>query len=147
VRPCGFVEAFLCLINYIMRKQYYCDYWEDYQHGFYNTNIDNEEEFVLKSIKLLSNKEKFNEKCRLVLDRWVHSSKVNLTNEELNQVAWLGQAACCYHSNSPNYITRLAWNRLDIQTQRVANRIARRCIKDYKIKLYENECTQKKIEF
>ena len=135
-----------------MKKQYFIKYteWEDYKNGFYNTTVPSyltEEELIDKSIKLLSDPEKFNDKCRMVLLRWVNSSKVNLTNPEINHRAWLGQAACCYAHLAPNYITRLAWCQLDANTQAVANRIAQRNINEFITKLNENEHTQATINF
>lgn len=132
-----------------MKKQYYLDYkkWEDYNHGFYNTQIDREEDYIKLSVRLLSNKEKFDEKCRMVLCRWINSSKVHLTNPDMNHKAWLGQAACCYNHNAPSYITRIAWWQLTEHEQKVANRIAKKHIDDFLTKLYENEYTQKTIDF
>jgi hypothetical protein len=135
-----------------MKKQYFIKYteWEDYKHGFYNTTVPSylsESELIERSVNLLSDKEKFNDKCKIVLQRWINSAKVNLTNPETNHKAWLGQAACCYNHLAPNYITRMAWCLLDEKTQRIANRIAKKNIDEFIIKLYANEHTQTRIEF
>jgi len=135
-----------------MKKQYFIKYteWEDYKNGFYNTTCPTyltESELTEKSIKLLSDPEKFNDKCRMVLIKWINSAKVNLTNPEINHKAWLGQAACCYHHLAPNYITRSAWGFLDKKTQDKANRVAQKNIDEFLTKLYENEYTQTAINF
>lgn len=135
-----------------MKKQYFIKYteWEDYKNGFYNTTVPSyltEEELIKKSATLLSDPEKFNDKCRMVLFRWVNSAKVNLTNPEINHKAWLGQAACCYAHLAPNYITRLAWATLDSRSQEIANRIAQKNIDEFLSKIYENEYTQATINF
>ena len=135
-----------------MKKQYFIKYteWEDYKNGFYSTTVPtylSEEELIQKSINLLSNATKFNDKCRMVLLRWINSAKVNLTNPETNHKAWLGQAACCYGHLAPNYITRLAWVQLDPKTQKIANRIAKKNIDEFLTKLYANEHTQTTINF
>lgn len=135
-----------------MKKQYFIKYteWEDYKNGFYNTTIPThlkEEELIEYSRKLLADPVKFDNKCKIVLSKWLNSAKVNLTNPETNHNAWLGQAACCYNHLAPNYITRLAWMQLTLKEQQVANRIARKNIKDFIIKLNENEYTQATIKF
>jgi hypothetical protein len=135
-----------------MKKQYYIKYteWEDYKHGFYNTTCPSylsEDELIQKSVSLLSDPERFNDKCRMVLHKWTNSAKVNLTNPETNHKAWLGQAACCYAHLAPNYITRIAWFMLDDKTQAKANRIAKNNINQFLTKLYSNEHTQARIDF
>ncbi len=134
-----------------MKKQYFIKYteWEDYKNGFYNTTVPSylsEEELIQKSISLLKDKDRFNDKCRMVLYRWVNSAKVNLTNPETNHKAWLGQAACCYSHLAPNYITRIAWSYLDPKEQKIANRIAQNNIDEFITKIYQNEHTQTTLE-
>ena len=133
-------------------KQFYAPYekWEDYLNGFYNTTIENylnENELIDKSYNLLCNPKKFDEKCNIVLNRWKISSMVNLTNNEINHKAWLGQAACCYNHNAPNYITRISWSKMTYNEQKIANKIAQNNINKYLIKISNYEYSQKTIEF
>ena len=59
------------------------DIWEDFQNGMYSTDLNNnEEELIRKAVLLLSNKKMFDIKCSEVIKKWVISSEVNLTNKQ-----------------------------------------------------------------
>jgi organic radical activating enzyme len=54
-----------------------------------------------------------------------------ISNKYQNRRAWLGAAACMYKHKCPEYLTRIAWGKLDSQTQFKANTIAEKIIKEY----------------
>lgn len=103
----------------------------------YKTVFDNEMELINKSIVLLSDKDKFNIKCKEVIDNWVKCADVNLTNKSINRQSWLGQAVCCYCFGTPEVLTRKAWGKLNNETKKQANLIADENIKYYERKYFK----------
>jgi hypothetical protein len=125
-------------------KQFYAEfiYWEDYINDMYDLpEKEDEEEYVLSAIKMLSDTDLFLETCKEVLINWTISSKVNLTNTGCNRKAWLGQATCSYKYKVPEVCTRIAWSRLTIEQQDSANRIAEKIIKSFELN-YEKKDTE-----
>jgi hypothetical protein len=125
-------------------KQIYINYleWEDYQNGMYETSNKIDKEKMIEScIDLLSNPEEFYSVCINLCKDWKNSTDVNLSNVMQNRKAWLGAAACCYKYNIPEFITRLAWSKIDCKNQYRANNVANKIIKEYERKyngLYKN---------
>ena len=81
------------------------DKWECYQAGFFDDKCRNKEtteeaEAVYK--KLLSDKPMFSAALFSVINEWPMSCEHNLTNEKMNRIAWLGQAALAYTYNIPS---------------------------------------------
>jgi len=107
-------------------KQFFKHYtlWEDYQNGMYNLNVKNEEYLIENAVKLLSNPNQFKLVCLNVLENWKVSSLINLTNINCNRRAWLGQAACCYLHQVPEYLTRKSWANLTTLQQESADKVA-----------------------
>lgn len=80
------------------------DKWECYKAGFHdnkcrNGETDDEAQTLYKN--LLSDVEGFEEALKKVLKEWPNSCEHNLSNESMNRVAWLGQAALAYKYNIP----------------------------------------------
>ena len=63
-----------------------------------------------------------------VVNSWKFSCINALTDELINQRAWLGQAACAYKYNIPEDLTRKAWSRLTKNEKLLANKQADRAI-------------------
>lgn len=122
-------------------KQFFAPFldWEDYKNGMYVTpsyeEINTE---CLNAIKMLQDRALFDETCKLVLDNWIISSKVNLTNVSCNRRAWLGQASCSYKFKSTETSTRIAWGMLTDKQRIDANSIADKHIRIF-VKNYERE--------
>ncbi len=74
-----------------------------------------------------------------VTNEWVYSCEHNLTNEALNQIAYIGQAACCIYADIPSTITMEAWSMLDKEVQDRANKIALEVLNKWK---YKNRTVQ-----
>ena len=116
-------------------KRFYSHYsnWEDNKAGLYLTTLNitekQEEELTKKCIDLLSNQELFFDIGFQILESWPISSDVNLSNTNRNRQAWLGQASCCFHLGTPEYITKYAWRMMDLDTQKEANKTADKIIK------------------
>lgn len=102
--------------------------WEDYKNGMYDLNRSNEEELINFSVNILSNQIIFEEIALNVIKKWTISTKVNLTNPNCNKKAWIGQASCCYHSNVPEYLTRIAWSKLSDEQRLEADNTALKVI-------------------
>lgn len=80
------------------------DKWECYPAGFFEVNAPNgwsEEQCHELYRELLSNIEEFKSNMRWVIVDWHHSCEHNLTNERMNRIAWMGQAALCYKYRIP----------------------------------------------
>ena len=101
------------------------DKWECLKAGFYKSkkegwsHEDCEKEFK----RILSNQHLFREILNKVITEWKYSCEHYLTNNSMNRIAWLGQAAVCYHSGVPSKYSG-AWMDLDEKTRNKANKIA-----------------------
>lgn len=65
--------------------------------------------------------------CR-VIGEWPISCENSLTNDRINQKAWLGHAAAALQIGASESVTRKAWAHLDNSQRRLANREAERHI-------------------
>jgi len=84
----------------------------------------------------------FDEILSKLIYEWKHSCEHYLTNKAMNRIAWLGQAAVCYHSGVPSRYAS-AWFNLTDGEQRNANEIA---LKYLNIWLSNNSLEQLDIE-
>jgi len=117
-------------------KQYYCNYifWEDYINGMYEIPKQEQEEIYINlAVTMLTNVELFLNTCKEVLANWPISSSINLTNKQCNRRAWLGQSCCSYKYKVPETCTRIAWSRLSISQQSIANEIAEKIINSFEL--------------
>lgn len=109
--------------------------WEDYKFGMYeNIAFMDDEPLIRQCIDVLSCPEWLWECMTFVSHNWRFSAEQNLTNLSRNRQAWLGQASCCWINGAPEYITKLAWNRLTEKQQNKANQVADEVIKDWEEK-------------
>jgi ParB-like chromosome segregation protein Spo0J len=78
--------------------------WECYKSGFYESKKDDlsheECENIFKSI--LSNQDLFSDILNKLIVDWKNSCEHYLSNKSMNRIAWLGQAAVCFHSGVPS---------------------------------------------
>lgn len=80
------------------------DQWECYPAGFYDERPPKgmtTEECELAYKDFLSDLPKFASGLEGVVADWVKSCEHYLTNENMNRIAWLGQASMCYVNNIP----------------------------------------------
>lgn len=101
------------------------DKWECHKAGFYKskkegwTNEQCEEEFK----RILSDELLFSEILNKLIIEWKYSCEHYLTNKSMNRIAWLGQAAVCFHSGVPSKFSS-AWFDLSEEIRDKANKVA-----------------------
>ena len=80
------------------------DKWECYPAGFYEVrhNSMSDDECRKAYAAFLSSLPKFRKGLKKVLKQWVKSCEHYLTNERMNRIAWLGQAAACIEMGIPS---------------------------------------------
>lgn len=101
------------------------DKWECHKAGFYQTSKDgvSHEEAENEFKRILSDQTLFAEILNKLIYEWKNSCEHYLTNKAMNRIAWLGQAAVCFHSGIPSRYS-YAWFDLDEQTRNEANETA-----------------------
>jgi|TARA_Y100000310_G_scaffold342241_1_gene444534 ParB-like chromosome segregation protein Spo0J len=101
------------------------DKWECYKAGFYATKKEGmtEKECEQEYYELLSNKKEFEKALKGVIEEWKYSCEHYLTNQSMNRIAYLGQAALCYSKGIPSKY-RGGFNLLDERQQKKANNLA-----------------------
>ena len=102
------------------------DKWECYPSGFYEMNplgemTKDEAEEVYRSF--LSDIPLFKEVLSKVTQEWVNSCEHYLTNENMNRIAWLGQASLAYQFHIPS-CCRGGYHRLSEAQQVLADEAA-----------------------
>jgi hypothetical protein len=119
-------------------KQIYAPYteWEDYKNGMYKT-IKQSDEVIKSGALLLSNEKEFYNTAIELIENWVISTSINLTNNGINKKAWIGQASCCYKYGLTEESTRLAWGLLTDEQKNKANKVADKIIKLWTKQQYE----------
>lgn len=102
------------------------DKWECYPAGFYENRPASgasSEECEATYAELLRDIPAFEKALDGVITRWVNSCEHYLTNENMNRIAWLGQAALCYARGIPACF-RGGFNLLSADEQQAANESA-----------------------
>lgn len=88
-----------------MKRIYYTwEKWECYRAGFFNVHAPKgltDDQCIAKYKMLLSDIEEFKRVMYKVIQGWPYSTEHNLTNERMNRIAWMGQAALCYKHGIP----------------------------------------------
>lgn len=115
------------------------DKWEDHKHGFYdNISGRDKKEMINKVVEMFTDSELTEICMRKVAKEWVFSCEHNLTNLNMNRIAYLGQAACCVFAGVPCSITMEAWNLVPEEKRKIADLIADKIIKEWEVKYAEN---------
>lgn len=106
--------------------------WEDWKAGFYDNISGQNKEDKIKSVVEMFNDERLTfEYMNMVIEKWKYSCEHNLTNESLNKIAYIGQAACCLYANIPSTITMEAWSLLSSEVQERANKQAEKVLRKW----------------
>lgn len=100
--------------------------WECYRHGFFaerppNKITQEQGEEIYRDF--LSDDAAFRAALEIVTTQWKFSCEHNLTNDRMNRVAWLGQAAVCQARGMPS-ICRAGYHRLSEEQQARADTTA-----------------------
>jgi hypothetical protein len=101
------------------------DEWECFKAGFYETKFEGKTDEECKNMyaEFLANDNLFRQSLEKVITEWKNSCEHYLTNSAMNRIAWLGQAAMCYHTSVPSKYSA-GFNLLSNQKQDIANRTA-----------------------
>lgn len=106
--------------------------WEDYKHGFYeNCSGGIKKEMIDSVIEMFNDEQKTTTYMNKVINEWKNSCEHNLTNEGMNKIAYIGQAACCLYNSIPSTVTMEAWSLLSKDVQDRANNIAISVIEEW----------------
>lgn len=96
--------------------------WEAWQAGQFSLSFKSHD--VDASKELLIEPALLKELMQETIETWPNSSLHNMSNEDQNRQAWLGQAACCLHHGAPADATKAAWRELTTDQQDAANAVA-----------------------
>lgn len=81
------------------------DEWECYPAGFYENHPPKgwtDEECRDEYAQFLRDTPRFMGALDHIIEEWPNSCEHYLTNERMNRIAWLGQAAMCYETGVPS---------------------------------------------
>ena len=120
-------------------KQIYHPYWkwECYNNGMWSkVSLDKEQEIIERAIIFTGNYIEYGNAMIDVVNNWHYSLEHHLTDNSINQRAYIGHAACNYKFGWAEYLVRAAWNKLDPNQQRLANAAADSAIELWKNKRY-----------
>ena len=109
------------------------DKWECYPSGFYEVRPPegiepDKAEDIYK--ELLSDIPEFKRIMRLIIKEWKNSCEHYLTNEKMNRIAWMGQAALTYKYKIPSKY-RGGYHKLDKTQQKLADEAALEIINEW----------------
>lgn len=90
--------------------------------------VENRDEAIRQSAKLMIDADAFEKACVRAVNEWPNSAEANLTASVINHQAWIGHAACCINHGASEDLTRLAWRTLNQDQQDAANKAADRAI-------------------
>lgn len=102
------------------------DRWECYPAGFYEERAPSgmsKDEAERAYADFLRDDDRFRGALARVLSEWPNSCEHYLSNENMNRIAWLGQASACIATGLPSCF-RGGFNRLTTAEQERANATA-----------------------
>lgn len=103
------------------------DKWECYKHNFFGGVLDYEKDDTLGLYaSLLKDLPSFESALQEITQNWKYSCEHNLTNESMNRVAWLGQAACALVFSVPHNVCMGGYNLLTREEQQAADSMAQK---------------------
>lgn len=108
--------------------------WECHKAGFYATSLEGStaDECKQQYAEFLSNDDLFRGAANKVISEWTNSCEHYLTNTAMNRIAWIGQAAMCYHTGVPSKYCS-GFNLLTEEKKEAANLIALDVLNDWLI--------------
>jgi hypothetical protein len=102
--------------------------WEDYRAGLYALTWGGT---AADARRLLSAPTRLHAAMTQAVEQWPNAAAHHLTDDGLNQQAWLGWAACGIAAAVPAHETRAAWWQLSESERAAANAVAARVIRRY----------------
>lgn len=115
-------------------KQQYTPYWEweDWINGMWRKVSKEEEEALLTvAVEFAGDHIKYGNAMKEVVRAWPRTMLNSLSNPSINRRAFLGQCACAYKMNLPEYIVRSAWRKLTDKQRYLADKVAQETINQY----------------
>ena len=88
----------------IQRIYHRWEQWEDYPAGFFNEQPPKGmtiEDCQQKYAEFLRDLKLFKKSAYRVIDEWPNATEHNLTNPNMNRIAWIGQSSVCIHYGIP----------------------------------------------
>lgn len=85
----------------IQRIYHRWERWECYRAGLFNEHPPagmTADDCQIKYAEFLRDIPLFKKSAYRVIDEWPNSTEHNLTNPNMNRIAWMGQAAMCIHT-------------------------------------------------
>lgn len=101
------------------------DKWECFKAGFYESKLEGKsnQECEKLYVQTLEDSELFASILEKLIVEWKYSCEHYLTNRSMNRIAWLGQAAVCYHTGVPSRYSG-AWFNISEENRDKANNVA-----------------------
>lgn len=103
--------------------------WEEVAAGMWEPSPPND--FCEKQALQTMRSEQFYEGMLMVIDLWDKSCINSLTDQNINKVAWLGQASMALICGCPQHVTRKLWAMLSPLERKKANAYAKRAISSW----------------
>lgn len=103
------------------------DKWECYRHNFFGGVMDYQKDNTLALYaSLLKDLNKFEGALQVIIRDWKFSCEHNLSNSEMNRIAWLGQASCALVYQVPHNVSMGGYNLLSSDEQKAADTMAKK---------------------
>ena len=117
------------------------DKWECFRYNFHGGMSDYQKDDTLGLYAgLLKDLSKFEAALQVIIRDWPNSCEHNLTNENMNRIAWLGQASCALIYQVPSSVSMGGYNLLTSEEQKAADAMADKYLNLW---LEQYECSKK----
>lgn len=114
------------------RKWHHFSIWEDYKAGMWKPCPNTDRDLEALAFMRADHTDQWGKAMMGVALDWRYACEHNLSHEDHNRQAWLGQAAVCYALGIPESVTRRMWWQLTEDERNQANAHA-----DYVIDVWE----------
>lgn len=113
--------------------------WEDFKAGMWSKcDPEKQESLLQQAIDFTGNADLYGKAMLRVIVEWPITCEHNLTDTGMNRKAFIGHAAVCLELGIPEYITRMAWNKLTDLQRVQANDKAKEAIAIWETKHLQN---------
>jgi len=115
--------------------------WEDHEHGFYNNISGKKKRQIAEAVVVLfKDTPRLAAAMRAVAENWQYAMEHNLTNPNLNKIAYIGQCAACLEVGAPATVTMEMWSTLDASVRKAADASALSVLKDWEQRTNNQLC-------
>lgn len=109
-----------------MYKPYYK--WECYNSGMYKRVRHHK---VEPALEFMLDSDSFHRAMKVVVNSWPVTMSDKLTNHNLNRIAFIGQAACCYAKGLRAVEVKAAWGLMPNHKRILSNNFALNILKTW----------------